>query len=75
MEAFTHAQRATWWEQHGEVNDRDPIEAAVACPRCQRAHCAALSTIPPRRPRVVEPPYDPNSDSQQVNRIDGEGPE
>jgi hypothetical protein len=79
MEAYHHAQAASVAEYKGlGASVSDPLEAAVACADCLHAHCPALSSKAPRGPRIIRvtPPFNPNSDSQQVNKPDdGEGAE
>ncbi|MGN6205999.1 hypothetical protein [Humibacter sp.] len=78
MEAYHHAQAAAMAEYKNlGVPVTDVLEAAIACPFCIDAHCPALSSKQPRGPRIirVHPPFNPNSDSQQVKRDEGEGAE
>ena len=79
MEAYHHAQAASVAEYKGlGVSVTDPVEAAAACADCLNTHCPALSSKAPRGPRIIRvtPPFNPNSDSQQVNKPDeGEGAE
>jgi hypothetical protein len=79
MEAYHHAQQAAIAEyKRLGVPVSDALEAAAACPECLNEHCAALSTRVPRGPRVirVQPPFNPNGDSQRVRKPDeGEGAE
>lgn len=63
MKGFEHAYRANFFDDLGSVQSDDVLEAAVACDACKAHHCAALSTLPPLRPRIVKR-FDPNSDSQ-----------
>jgi hypothetical protein len=75
MKGLAYSKRADHWDEIGCVEDTDPVEAVTACNACLKLHCPALSTLPPRRPRVirVRTRFDPNADSQRVDdQADGQ---